>query len=780
MKHWLMILLITASCGMPAAAGLVAPDGREYTEIVIAADAPGSVRLAAEEFVRHIARATGKAPLPVRADGIGSGNGPAVFIGRSPATVRADIALDSLRDDGFRIVSRPDALYLAGVDNYGPDPVLEINPWRAQEMVNSELELCALGSSGTLYAVYRFLQEYIGYRWVWPGESGTVVPQRSTIAVPEFALEDAPDFAYRYAWFHMAFLAPEQLLWFKRIGLGGSFPVFANHSYNLFTAQYQDTHPEYFALADGERDTGGRCAISGGGHLCLTNPEVVEAFAKLACDYFDQNPAQNVFPAVPMDGLNRVCECPSCQAEVDYDKPVSNRFSNHIFHFANQVAKRVGELRPGKFISCLSYPNHAGIPDRIEKFAPNLMVIVVYSRMKTMYVRGYADTIRAELEAWSRITGQLYTWNHYLEHWNEWQGFPVGTPEMYQDEYRFLQSLGSWKGEFIEAEGQSSLDELAMPGTQHLGLLLSARCMWHPDFDLEAFMLDYYHSFYGPAMAPMRDFWTTAFERFQSMSGKILAHKERMVPEDVFDDTTIARLSEDLREARELVADDSVYARRIGIVSGEFLPMAQRLLRFAEAGDRELAVPSDTDAAVPVRMVGKRGDEALPATWVRVHGDDRNLYCDFYCYTDAAADRPVPVLPRDDYALWERDVIEIFLAPDPEEPQKCFQIAVDFGGNIWDGRYFIGGVRSEDWNAKNLKVATHPEAGRTVVSVTIPFADLEMAHPAGKSVRANFYRNYAPELQQEAASWSPTFTQGHYIPERFGRLKFEKQQDTEE
>ena len=770
------LLTVILCASHPLHAGLIAPDGRPYAEIVIAPDAPRSVQLAAKEFSAFLAQITGEIPVPIRNTGKKNDELPAVFIGHSEGTARKGLEADDLPPDGFRILSTKDALYLVGADNYGPDPLLDINPWRAQEMVNSELGLCALGASGTLYAVYRFLQEYAGCRWFWPGETGTVVPDRKNIALKEFSLTDAPEFDYRYSWFHMAFLEPDNLLWLKRIGFGGRRPVFAQHNYKLFTEKYKNSHPEYFALVNGERDTGNLCAVSGGGHLCLTNPAVVEAFAQLALEYFDRNPQVDIFPAVPMDGLNRVCECESCQAEIDYDKPASSRFSNHVFNFANKVARRVAELRPGKFISCLSYPNHAGIPDKIRKFEPNLIVIVVYSRVKTMYARGYADAVHRELKEWSRITDHLYTWNHYLEHWNEWQGLPVGFPGLYQNEYAFLKSLGSWRGEFIEAEGQLSLDRLSFPGTQHIGLLLSARCMWHPDFDLDAYMADYYRTFYGPAEVPMRNFWSSSFEKFRSSSRRVLAEKDRMVPEDVFDAETLRNLSDQLERAKNLVPAESVYSRRIDTIAAEFLPAAQRLARFAESGGRLLTVTESPLEAKLVKMVGKKGNESLPATWMRVYCDAMKLYCDFFCYFDGEESRCTDkkVLARDDYAIWNRDVIEIFISPEPEEPQKCFQIVVDFDGNVWDARYFIGGVMSEAWNCRNMKVTVRREENRAVVSLSVPFADLEMARPEKKDIPANFYRSFSPDLKKDPACWSPTFVGMHYIPERFGKLRFQK------
>ena len=39
--------------------------------------------------------------------------------------------------------------------------------------------------SGTLLGVYEVLEDYLGVRWLWPGDLGTYVPRRNTIVIPD-------------------------------------------------------------------------------------------------------------------------------------------------------------------------------------------------------------------------------------------------------------------------------------------------------------------------------------------------------------------------------------------------------------------------------------------------------------------------------------------------------------------------------------------------------------------------------------------------------------------
>ncbi|MBQ9336681.1 MAG: hypothetical protein IJS14_05220 [Lentisphaeria bacterium] len=62
--------------------------------------------------------------------------------------------------------------------------------------------------------------------------------------------------------------------WYRRNRFGGSLgdPV-ANHAFNSRIERFAKTHPEYLALqADGKRKVNFK---PGGGHVCMSNPEVL-------------------------------------------------------------------------------------------------------------------------------------------------------------------------------------------------------------------------------------------------------------------------------------------------------------------------------------------------------------------------------------------------------------------------------------------------------------------------------------------------------------------------
>src|SRR5690606_12960211 len=50
------------------------------------------------------------------------------------------------------------------------------------------------GAAGTLYAVYDFLENVLGVRWIWPGETGEHIPPVETIFIKQYSEEGKPRF----------------------------------------------------------------------------------------------------------------------------------------------------------------------------------------------------------------------------------------------------------------------------------------------------------------------------------------------------------------------------------------------------------------------------------------------------------------------------------------------------------------------------------------------------------------------------------------------------------
>ena len=117
-------------------------------------------------------------------------------------------------------------------------------------------------SRGVLYAVYQFLEELVGIRFLTADH--TYVPDASNLKVPCGSYTYNPPFSFRWSYYRENANIPEFAA--KRKvntvtddeNLGGKTQQqLINHSFHVLVpySTYGEEHPEYYALVDGKRDT---------------------------------------------------------------------------------------------------------------------------------------------------------------------------------------------------------------------------------------------------------------------------------------------------------------------------------------------------------------------------------------------------------------------------------------------------------------------------------------------------------------------------------------------
>lgn len=771
-----MVGLLTL--GMAPAGQLCQSDGAAYREIIIATDAPATVKLAAAELRKYVKAVCG-AELPILNNGVGTGASPRIYVGASPGLQKTGITLDGLKPEGFRMVAKPGVLAIAGRDYSGAIISGFRHPWRECDIWSQKLQLNAFGENGTLSGVYAFLEKYGGVRWYMPGDLGTVITPRQTILIPAVTLDDAPAVHYRYPYFCLFGQnfseETDGPQWFKRMGFGGTRPVQIMHNFELFQ-KYKEVHPEYFALVDGERDFGAKCAIGGGGHLCLTHPDVIKQWAAEIGDYFAAHPEQQSFPLMPMDGLSRICGCPNCQAEINQNAPDTGKFSNHVWGFVNKVAAEVAAHYPDKSVGCCAYEKYADPPTTV-KLHPNVIVMVGYTR-GLMVLPEYHKTIRRLLETWSKRAGKVYVWNWYLDTHSPWRGLPVIYTQAISDDMKFFSQI-NYGGEFIEAENggdEGTPFKMRHPGMQHLNLYVTGKLLWHPELEVKGLLAEYFRLFYGPAENEMREFWLTA-ERARREAGLRVGGKDRgLTPEDVFTPAILEQLEQGLKQAQSNTAPGSIYRQRVDLIAQEFAPGRTSLTQLVKNGRQradiaKLPAPEALGNGTPWRFVSKNGETAPVATWLYAGWDTKNLYLKFICYEPAMKKLNAACHTRDDDLIGADDTIEIFISPDLKNPEHCFQFMVNANGAVLDIRYGFGGIMDRAWNG-TLTTAVKLEENRWMLTVTLPFSDLGIkSATSGMTFGANFYRRWGGDPQAPSYScWSPTVDANNYTPHRFGTI----------
>jgi hypothetical protein len=138
---------------------------------------------------------------------------------------------------------------------------------------------------------------------------------------------------------------------------------------------------------------------------------------------------------------------------------------------------------------------------------------------------------------------------------------------------------------------------------------------------------------------------------------------------------------------------------------------------------------------------------------------------------------------KDFWTLWERDVVEVFLNPQPERMNHYYEFEVA-PNNLWiDLEIDLDKTPFNDagWDS-HFQHATHFDAQKHMwtCEMRIPISAMGVSGPLqpGNTWRINFYRADGPgnDSQRRFLSWSPVRNPKHtfHTPASFGLMRFSK------
>jgi hypothetical protein len=133
-----------------------------------------------------------------------------------------------------------------------------------------------------------------------------------------------------------------------------------------------------------------------------------------------------------------------------------------------------------------------------------------------------------------------------------------------------------------------------------------------------------------------------------------------------------------------------------------------------------------------------------------------------------------PVTDKKTLGLWDRDVCEIFLAPDPSNPSRYFEFEAAPTGEWVDlGITLTPSGRETDWDfASGFTTAAKLEQDQLFVRMRIPWSEAIPKPRAGDRWGVNVFRCVGPEAPDRYLAWRPTRTPepAFHVPEAFGTL----------
>ena len=263
-------------------------DGKAVGAIVIPEQTWPGVHFAAAELQYHIKESTG-ATLAIRQESeIPVGAEDQVYLGNCRRTAVVSIKTDKLAPNGFHIKMLDGNLFLAGDDSDGP--VLSSRGIQGSLHDNKT-------RVGTLFAVYEFLDTYLGVRWLWPGKLGEMIPKRSNIRVEgrdqtyrpqlihtrlrDYYLERGAYPQLKNGWSSQEAAADyfhDQAVWMRRHRFAQGQDMDYPHAFTDWWDRYHKSHPDIFAMRpDGKRMHNG---AKTGVQMCLAEPKLWELIIK--------------------------------------------------------------------------------------------------------------------------------------------------------------------------------------------------------------------------------------------------------------------------------------------------------------------------------------------------------------------------------------------------------------------------------------------------------------------------------------------------------------------
>lgn len=503
--------------------------------IVVPEAATPQEQYAAEDLQRHLRLITGRDFAIVGEKGAPDG----IFVGRTRRAAKVGVHFDALGLEGVHLKTVGHSLVLAG------------------------------NQRGVLYAVYTFLEDCLGCRWftadcaTWPRAGTLVVDRVDRRYVPplEFRAGDYPcarpgAFAVR-----LRLNGNNHQMSVEQGGRKGVHSLAHTFAALCPPQQYFETHPEYFALVGGQRQ-------SGYAQLCLTNPDVLRICIAGVRRWISENPDMKVF-SVSQNDVDNHCECANCQRVADEE----GSQAGPVLRFCNAIADDIRDDYPDVAIETLAY-QYTRKPPQLTRPRPN--VIVCLCSIECCFVHGLADdafnrSFTDDIRGWKRICNRLWIWDYVINYGHSICPFP--NLQVLQPNIRFFIDNGV-KGIYEESCYYTPGSELA-----ELRNYIIAKTLWDPSYDTGRAIHEFCAAYYGPAAPQVEAYLTLIHTEVPQMPGvhmQIGTH-----PRQYLSDALLDRSSALFDQAEAAVAQDPVRLQRVQVAR---LPVLYAQIVFATSG----------------------------------------------------------------------------------------------------------------------------------------------------------------------------------------------------
>ncbi|MGQ9576345.1 MAG: DUF4838 domain-containing protein [Thermoguttaceae bacterium] len=728
---------------MVEAAPWIVEEGRPRAEIVIAAQPPRAVKLAANELQTYLEKISGARLNIVTAP---TGTMPMkIFVGESDHTRSLGVTAEGLGRDAFRMVSGPDWLALVGRDwdftpvepwarshgdwlnNKQPQwEALAGHPWlnpiasRLYRDHNKHLDIWSYDHRGSLNAVYAFLRS-LGVRWYMPGALGEILPKSRHVALPQVNRTVRPAFEVRSL--SRPLISSSSLddaLWYLRLGANEQYGIL-HHGQRYLTEhpKQRAAHPEYYALMpNGKRDTQSETA-----NACLSSPgffEEMVAYARLMFDHYDVP----IVSVMPHDGFTH-CQCDACRGQATLDREHSGIASDYVWNFVVRVANELSKTHPDKKVLCGAYSTYRLPPLSIDKLPDNVLVQITNGRpIRELDDKTHERAAELRRQWQAKTNNPLSVTLNYTPFTDRGEYRPQYWPHV------IARGLRDIKGHVWREDAWLSSDRggLHHPGMSHLNPYIMSQLWWDPDQDVDLLLDEYYGLFYGPAAKEMQEFIEFCETNYTQLGSHSAITRQALA---LFD------------RAKAAVPPHSVYGRRIALVDAFLTTLRNRAAQIQEqrpAGLPEfrlidMAQDKWREARQTLVMDGKleepfwtsyslrgtlkeihTGKKPVYSTEFRARWWQNSLYIGIRCEGEPGKPPVIATRQNNDPAIWHGEHVELLIETDKH---SYYQIVVNPAGAVLD---LDRGASRDAWYAwsSQAEVAAHVGDGYWSVELRLP------------------------------------------------------------
>lgn len=540
-----IMLLSSAVVAAPPLA--LVQDGEPRAQIVVPDEALPVVSYAAEELQYHIRTATGAELAVVPEAEVNADLQHHIYLGDCRATQAAGIELEEppppaeIYATKWRVAhvirTVGDDLFLIGHDNDGP--------------VGSRFQLTR---HGTLFAVYDFLENQMGVRWLWPGDLGEVIPQQADLTIDAVDMSESERFAecemgtgvFGYGAEHWQsqerFEAYQEAVrkWLLRHRMNVCNAVTYSYGHYFhhnakYTERFLEKRPDFFQLLP----DGTRGYIPGfSGHvisMCVSNPDLHE---QMIADWQGYRDRHELVPrgGKVMGGLGWMlnacendtcagCTCDACRAwdapdprfeahdywngsrfiaepgpgaryqaaRPDDDGDPAPELSDRYARFYLTLQEKAERIDPGVVVIGYAYSNYTQPPVEVE--LNDRIVISMVPWPYFPWTDSDIETMKAKWEGWHATGARMKLRPNTL---HTGHNFPVFLARKMGDMFAHHVERSAVATAFDSLTGQW--------GSKGPDYYVLTRMHVHPDWPVKRILGEYYAGFGRASLAVQRYF----------------------------------------------------------------------------------------------------------------------------------------------------------------------------------------------------------------------------------------------------------------------------------